>query len=418
MGVLKYGKKAGPGIVTGAADNDPSGIATYSQTGAQFGYDQLWTALFLLPLQTAIQESCARVGAITGQGLAALIKKQYGSFILFFLVFLVLVANIINIGADLAAMTATVRLLIPVPFSFLIILFTASIVILEIFVCYKDYAGILKWLCLTLLAYPLTLFFIHAPWLTILKSTFIPTFKFDFQFLFIITGVLGTTISPYLFFWEASHEVEEVKCKHLAKNGAKPKISKKFMRNLRIDNFLGMLFSQICAWSIIVVAATVLNPHGITDIKTAADAAKALEPFVGRFAEIIFAVGVVGLGFLSISILAGSGAYALSEAFNWTTGLDLKFSSARGFYSVIIFSTVIGLLIGSSPINPMKALVYAAVINGVVAVPLIFFIWLIANNKKIMGNHKSGWLSNIFVWLCFICMGVTSIAMFVTMGKG
>jgi NRAMP (natural resistance-associated macrophage protein)-like metal ion transporter len=419
----KFLKILGPGVITGAADDDPSGIATYSQTGAQFGYGQLWTALFMLPFQTAIQEACARIGAITGRGIAAVVKNHYSKGVLYAVVVLVLISNTINIGADIGAMAAATKLIVPANLALLTILFTVIVLILEIFTSYKIYANILKWLCLSLFAYPVTLFIIHAPWDSILRNTFVPHFEFSFQFLFIITGVLGTTISPYMFFWQASEEVEEEKEKHLLKGNTPPHVGKVFIHNLRLDNFFGMLFSEVGTWSIIIVTATVLNAHGITNIATSADAAKALEPLVQTFpnagflAKMLFATGVVGLGLLAVPILAGSASYALSEAFSWKEGLNLKFKRAHGFYGVITIATLIGLLINFIGIDPIKALVFAAVINGVVAVPLIFVIALIAKNEKIMGEYKSGLLSNIFVWLTFICMGTAAIAMFFTLGK-
>jgi Mn2+/Fe2+ NRAMP family transporter len=294
---------------------------------------------------------------------------------------------------------------------------------LEIFTSYKVYSKILKWLCISLFAYPVTVFIVSQPWLTLLKATLIPHIELNFQFLFIITGVLGTTISPYMFFWQASEETEEERMEHLLKGNEQPHIGKRFIKNLRIDNFVGMLFSEIGTWSIIVVTATVLNAHGITNIKTAADAAKALEPLVSTFpnagyiAKVIFAVGVLGLGFLSIPILAGSAAYAFAEAFNLKEGLNQKLKKAHGFYGVITIATLIGLIINFVGIDPIRVLVFAAVINGVVAVPLILVIGLIAKNKAIMGQYKSGWLSNILVWATFAGMGAAAIGMFLTLGK-
>ena len=413
----------GPGVITGAADDDPSGIATYSQTGAQFGYGQLWTAVFMFPFQAAVQEACARIGAVTGKGIASVIHIHYSKKVLYAVVLLVVVANTINIGADIGAMAAAAHLIIPISFVILTLVFTVSILLLEIFTSYKVYSKILKWLCISLFAYPVTVFIVSQPWLTLLKATFIPHIELNFQFLFIITGVLGTTISPYMFFWQASEETEEERKEHLLIGSEKPHIGKKFIKNLRIDNFVGMLFSEIGTWSIIVVTATVLNAHGITNIKTAADAAKALEPLVSTFpnagylAKVIFAVGVLGLGFLSIPILAGSAAYAFTEAFNLKEGLNQKLKKAHGFYGVITIATLIGLIINFVGINPIQALVFAAVINGVVAVPLIFIIGLIAKNKGIMGEYKSGLLSNILVWATFAGMGAAAIGMFLTFGR-
>ncbi|MDR3490681.1 MAG: divalent metal cation transporter [Gammaproteobacteria bacterium] len=413
----KIGKILGPGLVTGAADDDPSGIATYSQTGAQFGYGQLWTALFMLPMQVAIQESCARIGAVNGHGLTWAIKQHYSKKVLFLVISLLLIANIINIGADIGAMAAAANLIIPIPFYVLMLFFTVSTLSLEIFVRYKAYSRYLKWLCLSLLAYPLTIFIAHAPWLVILKATFIPHVEFNSQFLFIIVGVLGTTISPYLFFWQASQVVEEQQENHIPKLNGRYYLTSQFMKELRLDNFIGMLMSEIATWSIIVVAAAVLHEHGLIDIKTSADAAKALEPLVhtfphaGYLAKLIFSIGIIGLGLLAVPVLAGSSAYAFGEALDWEVGLNLKFNRAQGFYGVIVLATLSGLFINFLGVDPIKLLIYSAVINGVIAVPLIFIIALIGKNEAIMGHHKNGLLSNIVIWLTFICMGLASIAM-------
>ena len=422
--IKKFFKIFGPGIVTGAADDDPSGIATYTQTGAQFGYGQLWTALAMLPLMTAMQEACARIGAVTGRGLAAVIKTNYSRKILYAVVLLIVVANTINIGADIGAVAAAARLIIPVNFIVLTLGFTALILILEIFTSYKVYARILKWLALTLIAYPLTVFIINQPWGTILSATFWPHIDFNFAFFFIITGVLGTTISPYMFFWQASEEVEEEKEHHLISRLGIPKIGAKFMKRLRWDNFIGMVFSEFATWSIIIVAATVLNHHGLTNVATAADAAKALEPLVQTFpyagflAKLIFAIGIIGLGLLGIPVLSGSAAYALTEAFNMKEGLNLKLKRAHGFYGVITIATLVGLMINFIGINPIKALVFTAVFNGVAAVPLIFLVARIARNRKIMGQYRSGWLSNSLVWITFLVMLAAAGAMFFTLGRG
>ncbi len=421
--IKKILKIVGPGVITGAADDDPSGIATYMQAGARFGYSQLWTIIFMLPLITAVQEACARIGAVTGKGIAAVIKKYYSKKVLSSAVILILIANTINIGANIGAMAAATRLIIPLNFSILALFFTALILILEIFLSYKVYAKVLKWCALSLIAYPLTVFLIKHPWWELLKATFIPHIELSFNFLFIIVAVFGTTISPYMFFWQASEEVEEEKSHHIFNYG-KPKLSEKFISNLRLDNFLGMLFSQIAAWCIIVVAGTVLHNNGIVDVKTAADAARALEPLVNTFpnaglwAKVIFAFGIVGLGLLSVPVLSASASYAVSEAFNWREGLNLKFKKAHGFYGVITVATVIGLMINYIGINPIRALIFTAVINGLVAVPLLFIINKIASDKKIMGKHKSGWLSKVFLWLAFVIMFLSSVAMFATLSQG
>ena len=411
-------KILGPGLITGAADDDPSGIATYSQTGAQFGYKQLWSVLFLYPLMVAVQEACARIGAVTKKGIAAVVKEHYSRVILYGVVFFVILANIINIGADIGAMGATFRLVFPsISFTAIVLFFAALMLILEIFISYKKYARILKWLTVTMLVYPATLFLISAPWGTILKATFLPHIEFNASFLFIIVGVIGTTISPYMFFWQASEEVEEE-----IEDGEinKHVVSRNFIKNMRIDNALGMLFSNIISWAIIVVTGTVLNQGGVTNIATAADAAKALVPLVHTFpnagfiAEIIFGLGVIGLGLLSVPVLAGSAAYAFSEAFNWNEGLYRKLREAHGFYGVITIATIIGLIINFIGIDPIKALIVSAVINGVVSIPLIFIIIMIASNKKIMGRYTSGLLSKIFLWISFIAITVSAIAMFIS----
>jgi len=419
---LKFLSILGPGLTTGAADDDPSGIATYSQTGAQFGYGQLWTALYMLPFMIGVQEACARIGMVTGKGIAAIVKQHYNSKILYSVVGLVLIANVINIGADIGAMAEAARLVIPLPFAVWTLLFTASILILEIFTSYKVYARILKWLALSLLAYPITVFIVKLPWLTVLKATLIPHIEFSFAFFFIITGVLGTTISPYMFFWETSQEVEEVKERKWMKHGL-PSIRKSNIHKMRIDNNFGMVISEITTWSILVVAGTILHNSGVTDINTAADAAKALEPLVhsfphsGYLSKVIFSIGIIGLGFLAVPVLSGSAAYAVSEAVNWKSGLNLKLKRAHGFYGIITIATVIGLIINFVGINPVKALVYSAVLNGVAAVPLIFLIIKISVSDKIMGEFKSGALSKIILWITFLAMGSAAIAMFFMMGK-
>lgn len=369
---------------------------------------------------TAIQEACARIGLVTGKGITSVVKEHYHKYIVVGVIALVLIANTINIGADIGAMAAAAQLIIPVNFVILMLLFTAVILVLEIFTSYKTYARILKWLALSLASYVITALIVHEPWRQILYATFIPHIRLTFAFLFIITGVIGTTITPYMFFWEADEEVEEEKEHRLMHKDGKPKITRRSIRRMRWDNFIGMLSSNAITWCIIVTTATVLYGHGITNIATSADAAKALEPLVRTFphagfiAKIIFAFGVIGLGLLAVPVLSGSASYAVAEAFNWKEGLNLKFKRAHGFYGVITIATLIGLLINFLGMNPIKALVITAVINGVVAVPLIFLIAKVANNEKIMGEFKSGKLSNALIWLTFIAMGAAAIAMFAT----
>ena len=415
--IKKTGSSLGPGIITGAADDDPSGIATYSQSGAQFGYGQLWTVIFLLPLMVAVQEASARIGAVKGKGIAAVVKEHFGKRVLFIVIGLILVANIINLGVDLGAMAAAANLLVPIPFTLLTIFFSATILFLEIYTSYRPYARILKWLSLSLLAYPLTLFVVHQPWLQIVKATFLPHIEFNLAFLFITTAVVGTTISPYMFFWQASEEIEEAREERLIHKDGTVLMNHHFMTRLRLDNLIGMIASQIATWSIIVTTATVLNGKGILDIRSAADAAAALEPLVSSFpnagfiAKFIFAVGVIGLGLLAVPVLAGSASYALSEALGWRHGLDKKLKEAPGFYAIIIAATLIGLSLNFLGIDPIKALVYTAVINGIVCIPLLFIIAKIAASKKIMGNYASGKVSKILVWLAFGVILVAAVSL-------
>jgi len=402
----------GPGLITGAADDDPSGIATFTQAGAQFGYGQLWTALFILPFMTAIQEACARIGMTTGHGIAAVLHEHYSKKVLYTVVLLVLIANTINIGADIGAMAAAAQLLIPIPFVILTLFFTVIILSLEIFTSYKVYSRILKWLVVALVSYPLTVLLVSQPWGEIVRASVIPHLEFNFAFLFITISVIGTTISPYMFFWEASEEVEEHRGRIVTNTHA--------LKMMRIDNLVGMIASQITTWSIIVVGATVLHAQGILDVKNAAEAAKALEPLVRTFpnsgfiAKLIFSFGIIGLSFLAVPVLSGSAAYALSEAFSWKSGLNLKLKRAHGFYGVITASTLIGLGINFIGIDPVKALVISGMINGLVSVPLIFLIAKIARNKKIMGDCRSGWLSTSLVWLTFVGVSLAALGLIIT----
>lgn len=415
----------GPGFITGAADDDPSGVATYSQTGAQFGFGQLWTALYQIPLLLAVQECCGRIGAVTRKGLAGVIKQHYDRRILIAVVLLVLAANIINIGADIGAVAAAARLVYAAPFWLYAVITVAVVVSLEIWVTYPTYANILKWLALALLSYPATAFLVATDWPTILRATFVPHVEFSFAFLFIITGVFGTSISPYMFFWQASEEVEEEHA--IAAKEGKAQLRKPppgFIRNLRIDTTVGMISAQLVQWFIIVTTGTVLFAHGVKNINTAADAAKALEPLVrsfpnaGQIARDFFAFGIIGLGLLAIPVLSGSAAYAMSEALNWELGLSKKFGEARGFYGIILVATLVGLALNFVGIDPIKALVYTAVFNGISAIPLIYLIARINARADILGEYRGGPLSRIFVWLAFVVMAISGAALIYTTVHG
>jgi NRAMP (natural resistance-associated macrophage protein)-like metal ion transporter len=407
--ISRFLKILGPGLVTGAADDDPSGIATYSQTGAQFGYGQLWTVPFLYPLMTAVQEACARIGAVTKKGIAAVAKERYGRGVLYAAAALVVIANTVNIGADIGAMAEALRLVIPIPFVLATLGFAVLMLLFEIFIPYKRYVPILKWLVIVMIAYPITVLLVREPWGELLRATFLPHLQFSFAYVFILTGVAGTTISPYMFFWQASEEVEEEVEHGIA--GKRP-VSRSFIHRMRIDTAIGMLLSQFVTWCIIVATGTVLFSHGVTNIATAADAAKALVPLVtsfpnaGLIAEIIFAVGIIGLGLLAVPVLAGSAAYAVAETFDWHEGLYRKLRAAHGFYGVITIATLIGLAINFVGVDPIKALIVAAVVNAIVAVPLILLVIGISSDHTLMGEHASGWLSKTFLWITFIVMAI------------
>ena len=415
----------GPGVVTGAADDDPSGIATYSQAGALYGFGLLWAFPFMFPMLLAVQESCARIGAITGKGLAAVIRDNYSKKLLYGAVSLVVIANTVNIGADLGAMAATTQLFVNVSFTWLAIFYAVIILLLEIFVQYKTYTRILKWLALALLAYPITAILVGQNWGMVLHATVHPNIHFNSAMLYILVGMLGTTISPYLFFWDTSEVVEDEIMHHRITENAKkePKITKRFIHNLRVDNLTGMLIATLGAWFIVITCASVLHYNGITEINSAADAARALEPLVKNFpnagliAKLIFSVGVIGLGLLAVPVLAGSSSYALSETLHWKEGLHRRYKRAVGFYGIIIVATLTGLAINFLGIDPIKALVFAAVFNGVSAVPLLLLIAKIGNNKEIMGSHKNGVLSNTFVRLAFVVMLGAALFMFYALFK-
>jgi Mn2+/Fe2+ NRAMP family transporter len=373
----------------------------------------------MYPLLLAVQESCSRIGAVTGKGLAAVIKENYNKKILYISVILVVVANTINIGADLGAMAATTQLFIDAPFSLLAIFYAIIIVLLVIFVRYKKYVKILKWLAITLLAYPITAILIGQDWPELFRSTFFTMPQINAETIYILVGILGTTISPYLFFWDTSEIVEEEIVKHrLSVTGKDPRISKRFLRSVKVDNFFGMTLATVTAWFIVVACASVLFENGINEINTAADAARALEPLVqgfphaGLIAKLIFSVGIIGIGLLAIPVLAGSSAYAISETLGWKEGLYRKFNKAIGFYIIIIIATFVGLAINFIGIDPIQALIFTAVFNGVAAVPLLFMILKIGNNPKIMGVHKNGFISNLFVRVAFTIMAVAAAALF------
>ena len=419
-GVTKLGllKSLGPGLITGASDDDPSGIATYSQVGAQFGYGMLWTMLFSYPLMTGIQEISALIGRVTGRGIAGNLRRHYAPVFLYGMVGLVLIANIINLGADIGAMGAAVKLLVGGPALLYAALFAGASVLLETFLPYDKYTRVLKWLCVALFAYVATVFVVHVSWGRALRATVLPSFSWKTEYVTSIVAVLGTTISPYLFFWQAEEEVEIEKAnptdQPLIQN---PRGASAQLQRIRVDTYTGMAFSNLVAFFIILTAAAALNAHGITDIQTSTDAAKALKPVAGQFAYLLFALGIIGTGLLALPVLAGSAAYAVGEALRWPVGLNREPLRARGFYGIIAIATLLGLGLNFVHLDPIKALFWSAVLNGVVAGPIMILMMLMASNSKIMGQFTLNLRQKFFGWSATAAMLAAAAALFATWGK-
>jgi len=410
--------RLGPGLITGAADDDPSGIATYSQVGAGFGYGILWTAFFTLPLMVGIQTVSARIGRVTGQGLAANIRRHYPSWLLYGIVVLLLIANTINIAADIGAMGAALNLLVGGPAHWYAIAFGLVSLLLQVFVPFPRYAPILKALTLALLAYVATVFVVKVPWGEVFYQTIMPSLSLKADYVVAVVAVFGTTISPYLFFWQASQEVEDQR----AAPGEEPLITapeqaRAQLRRIKIDTYIGMGFSNLVAFFIMLTAAVTLHLHGITDIQTSTQAAQALRPLAGDFAFALFSAGIVGTGLLAVPILAGSAAYAVAEAFKWRIGLGLQLLQARGFYTIVVIATILGVALNFTPIDPIKALFWSAVINGVVAVPIMAVMMLMAMRVDIMGPFVITRRLTVLGWLATATMAIVVLAMFATWGQ-
>jgi NRAMP (natural resistance-associated macrophage protein)-like metal ion transporter len=407
----------GPGLITGASDDDPSGIATYSQAGAQYGYAMGWTLLFSYPLMVAIQMISARIGRVTGLGIAGNLKRHYPAWLLYGLVTLLLTANTINLGADLGAMGAAVKLLVDGPSLAYVAAFAVISAGLEIFVQYSRYVTILKWLSLSLLAYAATVLVVGISWQDMFKG-FIPYISADGTSLTVVVAILGTTISPYLFFWQANIEVEEEREDPAAKPlKRQPEDAPKELKRISIDTVLGMAVSNLVALFIVLSTAATLHTHGITDIKTSADAAQALKPIAGRFAFAVFALGIVGTGILALPVLAGSAAFAVAEIFGWPVGLARKPGKAKGFYGTILVTTLVGALLNFTPLDPVKALFWSAVINGVVAVPVMVFVMLIASQRRVMGELILPGALKWGGWIATVVMTAAAVGMFATWGE-
>ena len=400
--------RLGPGLVTGASDDDPSGIATYSQAGAQFGYALCWVMLFCLPFMAAIQEICARIGRVTGRGIAGNIRAHYPPWVLLPVVGLLLAANIINLGADLGAMAAALHLLVGGPVGLYVVGFALGCVGLEVFVRYDRYAALLKWTSFVLLSYVAVALVAGVPWGEVLRSTLIPAFSLDRNYVVTVVAVLGTTITPYCFFWQSSQEAENERVDPAAHPLLDaPAEAPAEIRRMRFDTWIGMGYSNAISLFNIVGTAATLHAHGVTDIQTSAQAAEALRPIAGVFTFALFSAGIIGIGLLAVPVLAGSGAYALGEALGWTTGLDRKAPEARAFYGTIAASTLIGVAMNFVGIDPIRALFWSAVINGVVAVPLMAVIMLTAMRPDVMGRFvlpRPLWLMG------WACTGVMALA--------
>ncbi len=406
-------KALGPGLVTGAVDDDPSGIATYSQVGAQFGFELAWIMLFSYPLMAVIQAISARIGCVTGRGIAQNLRRHYPRWILRIVVLLLLVANVANLGADLGAMASGLQLLIGGPVSIYPIAFAGFCVVLEVFLSYARYAAILKWLTLSLFAYVAVAFAVHVPWGVALRDTFVPRMAFDSAHAMALVAILGTTISPYLFFWQASQEVEEKLRRNAKPLYVSPADMDGELKRIRTDTWVGMGYSNLISWFIIVATAVTLHASGITQIESSAQAAEALRPIAGDFTFAIFACGIIGTGLLAVPILAGSAAYAVCESFDWVEGLDHKLRDAQAFYAVIGLATLMGALLNFLHIDPIKALYWSAVLNGLLAAPVMATMLLIATNPQIMGKLVLPRSMMIVGWFATLVMLAASIGFLV-----
>lgn len=408
----KWKSYLGPGLITGASDDDPSGIATYAQAGALYGYQLSWIMLFTYPLMSAIQQLSGRIGRVTGKGIAANLRDNYPPSIVYAVLLLLCAANIINIAADLGAMAAALKLLVPGPQVVYVGLFGATCVILQCTTTYDRYVSVLKWLTLSLLAYVLTLFVVKLSWSSILHSLFIPSIHDSRTAVMMVVAILGTTISPYLFFWQANSEVENVnvtpELEPLAKT---PKQGPEEIKRITIDTNVGMAVSNLVALCIMIATAATLHVQGITEINSAQQAAEALRPVAGSLAFVLFSLGIIGTGFLAVPVLSGSASYALGELLHWRVGFIHDARRAKRFYAAIATATLIGVIINWLPINPFKALVYSAVINGVAAVPIMVMIVLISRKKNIMGQFVSSSLMQVLGWLATFVMAVAAAFM-------
>jgi NRAMP (natural resistance-associated macrophage protein)-like metal ion transporter len=408
-------RKLGPGLITGAADDDPSGIATYSQAGAQFGLNMLWTALVTFPLMVGIQIVSARIGRVTGEGLAANIRRLFPRWVLLGIVLLLVVANTINIAADIAAMGEALQLVVGGGQHGHAMIFGMLSLVLQVFIPYQRYVRVLKWLTLSLLAYVAVAFSVHIDWAQAIRHSFAPSLSFNPEFVAVVVAVFGTTISPYLFFWQASQEVEELR----GGNGrssltSTPEDARAHLRRIKLDTYVGMGFSNLIAFFIILSAAVTLHVAGVTQIQTSAQAAAALRPIAGQHAFLLFSLGIIGTGMLAVPVLAGATAYAVADSFSWRQGLDRKLFEAKEFYAIIAFATLGGTLLDFTPIDPIKALFWSAVINGIIAVPIMIVMMLMAVRREVMGPFVIRRRLQFLGWLATVAMALVVVTMLVT----
>ena len=406
-------QRLGPGLVTGAADDDPSGIATYSQIGAQFGYALGWTMLFSYPLMSVIQAIAARIGCVTGYGIAQNLRRHYPPWLLYAVVILLLVANVINLAADLGAMGAALRLLIGGSHHLFTVLFGVTCILLQTFVGYERYAAVLKWMTLVLFAYVAVVFAVHVPWGSALYGALVPHVAFDAAHATAMVAILGTTISPYLFFWQAGQEVEELHRRHIKPLYVVPRTAGPELARINLDTLVGMGVSNVIALFIIIATAATLNASGVTDIQTSSQAAEALRPIAGPLTFVLFAAGIIGTGMLAVPVLAGSAAYAVAEVFRWPQGLDRLLSEAKAFYGVIALATLGGVALNFTTLDPIKALYWSAVVNGLLAAPLMAVMMLIATNGRVMARLTLPRWMIVGGWLATAVMALATIGFFV-----
>lgn len=408
-------RRLGPGLITGASDDDPSGIGTYTQAGAALGFATLWTAVITLPLMIVVQHICAKIGMVSGRGLASVLKRFYSRWLLYPAVACLVIANTINAGTDIAAISAAINIFIPIPIAAMVVPIAVIIVVLQVWGSYRLIVNVFKWLAVSLFAYVAAAFMAKPDWSAVAWATLVPQISFSNEYVTTIVAILGTTISPYLFFWQASEEVEEEICvvgrKRLSQRlGA----SDAEIRKEKIDTIIGMMFCNVVFYFVILAAGATLHVSGKTNIQSATEAAQALAPLAGNLATVFFAIGLIGAGLLAVPVLTGSAAYAVAETFDWPEGLDEKPRDAKKFYVVIAASTLVGVAIDLVGINPIRALFWTAVINGLVAPPLLVLVMLIANNEKVMGKRTNGMWTNIVGWLAAVVMFGAAIAMLAT----